>query len=73
VATSKKAPIRQASTFHDVKRLSPQEELVLRLHGSESVADEVLERKTNDPELLARLFELERLIIKKAQSRNKKS
>lgn len=70
MATSKNAPLHRASTSHDGKGLSPQEEAVLRIKkGISGADDEVLERKTKDPELLARLLELERAIIKKAGMR----
>ncbi len=68
MATSKKAPSNQID-FHDELSLSPQEEQVLRMHEGVTFKEEILERKTKDPELLARLLELEQAIYRRAKSR----
>ncbi len=70
MATSKKAHI-EPSTFHDGKQeLTSQEESVTRLrHGIGGEPDEILQKKTNNKELLSRLLDLERAIIEKARSR----
>jgi hypothetical protein len=69
LATSKKIISHRLSKMRREKpSLHVQEEIVLRLRQGIAVADdEILEKKTNDPELLARLLELERAIIKKAR------
>lgn len=73
LATSKKATNLRTRVIHDDENLlSAQEESVLRLkNGLVAEKDEVLSRKTNDPELLARLLELERSIINKAKAQKK--
>ena len=71
VATSKKAPEQPVGPIDgDEATLSAQEEAVIRLkRGIGAKDDQILTRKTSNPELLARLLELERAIIKKANTR----
>lgn len=68
MATSKKAT--NPRVFHDDISLSAAEEAVLRLrHGLVAENDEMLKRKTNHPDLLAQLLELERAIVNKSTSK----
>lgn len=71
VATTKKSPIHREKTVHDGTNLTSQEETVHRMQeGIGASNDKMLERKTKDPELLARLLELERALIEKARTRS---
>lgn len=52
--------------------LSSLEEAFLRVRHGISASDQPLQKKTRDPKLLARLLELERNIIQRAQKLAKK-